>query len=273
MRWPVSLFRGARDPEPKPAEWNWYGLTHALTVPRVEPDKLRAPAWSPARYKPGARRGAAGVVEVSCLVLDYDEGAPIEAARDAWKGYRAIVHTSWSHTPEHPKFRYVLPLVEPVTAAVWPAVYRWAWKRSQGADKSCSDPSRLYFLPSIRRGGWPYEATTVNPVGPLLDLGQVEVREQRKPRVWKRVEVQPRRLDKELRRRLREDPSLRRRVGEELGGKVAGEFDERIVGIVCPNCARPDVWFPLAPRGKGAAHCNHTNSCGWWGWLEDLWYT
>jgi len=272
MIWPVSLFQGARDAIPKPAQWGWPGLVHALTVARVEPNKLESPAWSPALYNKGARRGAVGVQSVSCLVLDYDDGMTIEEAAQLWRGLRAIAHTSWSHTTEAPRFRYILPLLEPISGKHWSAVWREMWKQSGGADKSCSDPSRLYFLPSVRRGGWPFTGEVLYPTAPFLDLAEVEVQAKRKRpprRPMKRLSVSAR--PRARRDRLME-PGARQAVGVELGGVIAGiGADARIVGVVCPQCGRADVWFPIEPRGKGAASCNHRNTCGWWGWLEDLW--
>ncbi len=44
---------------------------------------------------------------------------------DSWQiwgklGYTVAAHTSYSHTPEHHKYRIALPLLEPIPASDWP---------------------------------------------------------------------------------------------------------------------------------------------------------
>ena len=60
--------------------------------------KARLPCWSPALYPQGATRGLEGVQAVSCLVLDYDDGTPIDEAVAPWvisngPGDPAVVQT------------------------------------------------------------------------------------------------------------------------------------------------------------------------------------
>src|SRR5688572_22529594 len=62
--------------------------------------------WSPVLYREGtSERGSEGVTHISCLVLDYDKGVRISEALSLWQDWFHCVHTTWSHTPEHPKFR------------------------------------------------------------------------------------------------------------------------------------------------------------------------
>lgn len=75
--------------------------------------------------------------------------------------------------------------------------------------------------------------------------------------------------DREVRRRLREDPDARETLGQAIGGKRKGD---RMVRVPCPACGRPSVWWYLDPSAHDtrSAACEHKNSCGWGGGLYDL---
>jgi hypothetical protein len=140
-------------------------LALMLTTFEVLADKRRGRCWSPARYADGATsRGNAGVVEISALVFDLDRVAP-DFARLA--GICWIDHTTWSHRPEAPRWRVIIPLARPVPATQWGDV----WRRARAAlcpeaDPACKDPSRAYWLPSHVLGVVP--DASYHP-GPLLD--------------------------------------------------------------------------------------------------------
>src|SRR5260221_9100982 len=109
-------------------------------------------------------RGNAGVLEVSALVFDLDP-VPPDFARLA--GICWLDHTTWSHRPEAPRWRVVIPLARPVPAQAWADV----WRRARAAlcpeaDPVCKDPSRAYWLPSRPTGVVP--DASYHP-GPLLD--------------------------------------------------------------------------------------------------------
>lgn len=82
--------------------------------------------WAPALYPPNSRRGSDNVIHVSCLVLDYDKGLPATEALPFWEPWFHVAHSTWSHTPEKPKFRVILPLASPVRAEDWRDVWHWA---------------------------------------------------------------------------------------------------------------------------------------------------
>lgn len=78
-----------------------------------------------------------------------------------------VGHKTWSHKPEAPRWRVVIPLVAPVPAVQW----REVWLRARAAlcpeaDPACKDPSRAYWLPSHNGG---VSANTARHEGPLLD--------------------------------------------------------------------------------------------------------
>lgn len=131
------------------------------TQPAQLTDKLQSKGWSPATFA-GDKRAKAGVEQVYALVLDYEavEGetpASVEDALDLWQGLRLLLHTSYSHAPDRPRFRVILPLTRPVTGPEYSLLWRWAASRCAEAghpiDEACRDPSRLWFLPAIPPGG------------------------------------------------------------------------------------------------------------------------
>lgn len=124
--------------------------------------------WSPAHYPPDSRRGSENVLHLSSLVLDYDSGVAIGEAGELWAEYFHVIHTTWSHTREIPKFRLILPLAEPVLAQDWPAVYAWAEERTGfSIDPSNKGPGTTFALPAVPSADVVRVASS-SP-GPLLD--------------------------------------------------------------------------------------------------------
>ena len=231
--------------------------------------KTRLPCWSPCVYRRGAVRCADGVEFVTALVLDHDDGLGIDAAVEPWLDWPLVVHTSWSHTPKHPRFRIVLVLAEPVPAAAWPRAWRWASSRSGGRiDPACKDPSRLYLLPAVPAPGAPFETRTHDPGGPLLRIDTSDV--VAAPVAPSRPSTSTSPSDVRLARaryRLRTDRVARELAATWLGARTT---NRRAEGVKCPGCGRDSVWFWLDPGAQSTAVCQHKNSCGWWGHLDAL---
>ncbi len=106
--------------------------------------------WSPTLYTPGAPRGSEGVVAVGCLVLDYDAGATLEDAASTWESWFHLVHSTWSHRADRPRFRVVLPLARPVVAADWAAVWAWAAALTgHVVDPALKGLGSMFALPAV----------------------------------------------------------------------------------------------------------------------------
>lgn len=124
--------------------------------------------WSPAYYGENAKRGSEHVIHLSCLVLDYDLGMPVGEAVGAWQEYFHIVHSTWSHTPEKPKFRIILPLAEPVSTGDWHRVYEWAQERTgMAVDPTGKSIGSTFALPTLKMADQP--RIGFSQAGPLLD--------------------------------------------------------------------------------------------------------
>lgn len=280
-RWHGLIAAAAKSIETGGGSWDAQLQAAQLEMERLkrgrrQAAKSRLPAWCPARFRAGGRRCKADVIDVSCLVLDYDDGPGMDPALAPWADVTVLVATSWSHTEAHPKFRLILPLAEPVPADQWDRVWRWAHDRSGAlADKACSDASRMYYLPARPHAWAPYESRRVRLDGPLLHV-RVEAppggaRARPAPPSRPVAAVPTSRLRRVAQERLKHDVSTRHRAAAHLGASICGDGpDQRAEDIACPHCGRPSVWFYIAPRKQVTASCQHRESCGWWGFLDQL---
>jgi hypothetical protein len=164
-------------------------------------------------------------------------------------------------------------------------VWAWAAQRDPRIDQTVNDAGRLWYLPAIRpdhpRHAWHH-------VGPWLDVDQLHLPEpspeflrdaslSARPEPSRRGAEPSRTAERDgwfggqPPRRWNRDPDARRAFGLQLGGRPVGEgSSERIVGVTCPSCDRPSVWWPVQPHSWAGCGCSHRNSCGYTAWLDDL---
>lgn len=159
---------------------SWTHLVGMLTTHDVR-QKKDGELWAPVKVGHTESRTNESVLEISCIVLDFDCGVTPEAALQpivqmglAWIGHSSHSHmlaelvrgeesmvASWAMVQKHqtegfevsepakPKFRIVVPLSRPVSATDWPGVWEWAHSRlGPDSDIACKNPARLYYLPS-----------------------------------------------------------------------------------------------------------------------------
>jgi hypothetical protein len=169
---PVSLFARKHDVVPKSARWTFPELRDALTTFSVREDKDGS-LWSPTRYD--GLRGKADAVEITCLVLDFDKGhAPEDFLEsELWRRYSFVAHSTYSHTPDHPKFRAAFPFAMPCPAK--PGEQEAIWKRlytafsdlfGGGVVDAVDDTARMFWLPTAQPGA---PSWAVANEGELLD--------------------------------------------------------------------------------------------------------
>jgi putative DNA primase/helicase len=151
----ASIFPGERATKPIP----WSGLLLDLVGRRHQPRarKKGMKTFSAAVYTEGAKRGNAGVEEITALVLDYDH-LPSEAAEAVYRSARRWAHvayTSFSHQlggEDDCCFRVVLFLTRTVKPAEFDAVWAFADAELGGlADRDARDIARIWYLPSCPR--------------------------------------------------------------------------------------------------------------------------
>lgn len=129
--------------------------------------------WAPLRFADGQKREDAHVVHVSCMVLDFDRmngpGLPTpESLQDAFSAYFHVAHSTWSHTPERPKLRLVLPLSAPIVGADFDKVWHALNTVAGGtADPTGRSLARAWALPAVPGRDTPRLAWS--HAGPLYD--------------------------------------------------------------------------------------------------------
>jgi hypothetical protein len=113
-------------------------------------DDKDGPAWIPCSVlDTGTRRTKLNMDQAYLLVLDIDTGMALADVKARVAGYEAAIHSTYSHSPEVPKWRVVMPLRTPIPAAEIAKLFDFFQKRFDGLlDSACGhDPSRLYYLP------------------------------------------------------------------------------------------------------------------------------
>jgi hypothetical protein len=138
-----------------PCRMTFSELARYLSQPVLAERKDAAGAWSPALYRADIRRKDA-IIQISALVVDIDEGGEAGAVAEALARHRAIVHSTFSSTPEAPRCRAVMALASAIDAVTYERVHAIvrAHLRGRGffADENAKDASRLSYAPCVRRG-------------------------------------------------------------------------------------------------------------------------
>ena len=121
-------------------------------------------AWLPGDIEIGPRKKER-VRSISALVLDIEakkcEGAKEPPQPEAMvgrlqrSGLAAIIHTTYSHSKEHPRYRIVIPFAKPIP----PTEIRGLGlevilllKIDHCTDTACLEPARLFYLPRCPKG-------------------------------------------------------------------------------------------------------------------------
>lgn len=170
-RFDYSLVRSVSDTKPRRAGGAWQEFLLRTAEPEVRGDleldaylaadketrsrQKSGPAWIPALFRPGGGREDTDVVEVTALVGDLD-GGKLQAPqiRERLNGFAHIGHSSYSHSPEAPRYRVILPLARPIPPERYNALWEWLNHQLDGAlDPSGRNPGHLYFLPAVPPGG------------------------------------------------------------------------------------------------------------------------
>ena len=131
---------------------SWSSLCERLS--RVTVGCKEGPGWVAANIPDGPRANDR-VKSVSALVFDIDNKGNIitkteleRAIRD--NGYRAILHSTYNHTPDNPRFRLVLDISEPIKPADHKSLLLHVAQNlgiTDFIDTACTDLSRYFYLP------------------------------------------------------------------------------------------------------------------------------
>ena len=131
---------------------NWPSLCERLS--KVVGGVKEGRGWVAANIPDGPRANDR-VISVSSLVFDIDNKGSIitqteleRTIRDS--GYRAILHSTYNHTPDNPRFRLALDISEPIKPADHKSLLLHVAQNlgiTDFIDKACTDLSRYFYLP------------------------------------------------------------------------------------------------------------------------------
>lgn len=96
----------------------WAELIELFETPLESDDKLKATGFIGCLMSEAYRKND-NAVQREFFYLDVDEEASIEAVEADLKDYTYLLYTTFSHTPQKPKFRVILPLATPLSFEQW----------------------------------------------------------------------------------------------------------------------------------------------------------
>jgi RecA-family ATPase len=178
VKYPISFYGNITSPVGRTVEVTWDKACKQFAEPIIS-DTKDVVLYGPYRLNEEAKRSNSNVLEVSMLVFDIDEaqGRSVQDIVNLVADYDAIIHSTWSHTKENPRYRLIIHLLNPIPAKHFSAVRNgFLLFNSQLAsiiDKACSDPSRAYYLfsyPSERSGLAEYIVNKGKPLDPAKCL-------------------------------------------------------------------------------------------------------
>ena len=127
-------------------------------------------AWVPAVFVNNGSRKDADVQEMTAAVLDFDDGViGFEDVEAKLTGWTYAAHTSFSHTPNKPKLRVIVPFAKLAEPALCLPIFQHFDTLFDGhCDPARKNPGGLYYLPAC-----PYDASDlyrlISRVGALFD--------------------------------------------------------------------------------------------------------
>ena len=172
VKYPISFYGSLTSTEAKTVEVTWDKVCTKLAEPIIS-DVKEVSLYGPYRLNDGATRSNNNVREVSWLVFDIDDaqGRSAQDIVNLVKDYDAILHSTWSHTKENPRYRLIINLLNPVPAKHFSTVRNaflfFNAELASIIDKACSDPSRAYYLFSYPNERKDYAEYIVNKGKPL----------------------------------------------------------------------------------------------------------
>lgn len=119
------------------------------------------------------------IVNRSAITLDADDSANphLPDLVDAVLGCAAIVHTTFSSTADHPRYRVIIPLAEPLLPDEYAHVTRGVMELLGGVDQfdaGSAEPERYMFRPAARYAdayrSWVFDGEWFDPAPYLRDF-------------------------------------------------------------------------------------------------------
>jgi len=160
MKLVVSFGRGTNFADiAKAKELTWEEYVALLTTNIPETDDKSTRGWSiPASFNDEWRHGE-NFKHRYALTFDYDKITPfdVDLLQESYQCYTHVEYTTWSHSEEKPRWRFVFPLSRPCTADEFQAVSRKVATLAgdRGIELTSGEThvtAQMMFLPTVRRG-------------------------------------------------------------------------------------------------------------------------
>lgn len=216
-----SSVRNCRDTAPRQHQATWARFAEWLGHPAIRAQKDGLALIFATFKEP--KRADCNVAACSAVAFDVEQGhqpgdppppAP-EQMHDRLRGMRVahVLYTTFSHLPEAPRYRLVLPVSEPFSPGYLAEILALVAKRLGIAgiiDKSCTNPSRLLFAPSTHPDRASDYRCFAFLEAPALDVGDLvaevlDTREQRRQEQENRLAELQRQQSARLARRTSGD--------------------------------------------------------------------
>ncbi|GAO97667.1 hypothetical protein Cva_00303 [Caedimonas varicaedens] len=160
-----SLFKGGvQDVHPVLQTFTLQQMADFITphdVPELQKEE-RQTLFSMVVFQPNTTRKKENVATMTGVVFDFDNKdafIPIEEVLDRLNEKHILYYwyTTWSHTPERPRWRLILPFANELVIGLWGKIYEEAVfliGNPPGIDHGASkDAARLWFTPCKQPGG------------------------------------------------------------------------------------------------------------------------
>ena len=188
----VAIGKSRRDTKWRNVDMSWDDLVHRLSEPLRTHETMREyramskdeqgvvkdiGGFVGGQLNSGRRTNGA-IVDRRLVTLDADNSTPdsYEDAMLTWD-WEMACYSTHSHTPEHPRLRYVIPLTRAVTPEEYPAIARKLAAKLdiETMDASTYEPARLMYWPSCSADAEPFfshvEGEWVDPDKILAEYG------------------------------------------------------------------------------------------------------
>jgi hypothetical protein len=162
IRW--TFFKNIRDTRPQPYQTSWAKFSSSFSQHKVVSHKESAPLFSMNVYKEGGSRGNESIDFMSGAVLDFDgkhaHAKTLNEVLPCFESYAWLAYTTFSHTPENPRFRIVLPFEKSVSPQlyreyIFPAIKAYLQRMLKcddlkELDNASEKPSQIFYVPCAK---------------------------------------------------------------------------------------------------------------------------
>ena len=155
-----ARFHHIRDNHPQRLISEWQEFAGLFTIHKIAASKEACNLFSMTYYKEKTLRGNNNIESMSGAVLDFDgkdeNALTLEKVLPVLKSYTTLAYTTFSHKPEQPRFRVILPFAETIKPLSYREAFFPALKsflgRSLGTelkelDNSSERPAQIFYLP------------------------------------------------------------------------------------------------------------------------------